>query len=64
MIDNKNDHFFIGMKTLAAGHINPEVAFDYISKHNICSVAIGMTTTQEAINSTKIALEKLTKKAT
>ncbi|MFW9824649.1 MAG: hypothetical protein ACFFE4_17025 [Candidatus Thorarchaeota archaeon] len=64
MIDNKKDYFFVGMKTLAAGHIDPKVAFDYISRHNICSVTIGMTTTQEAINSTKIALESLTRKVT
>ena len=62
LIDNKNDSFFIGMKTLAAGKLNPSKAFDYISKHNICSVAIGMVTAQEAEESTKCALERLTQK--
>lgn len=62
MIDNKKDYYFIGMKTLAAGQIDPKDAYDYISRHNICSVTIGMTTPQEAMNSTRIALEKLNKK--
>ncbi|MFX1460003.1 MAG: hypothetical protein ACFFBT_11085, partial [Promethearchaeota archaeon] len=48
LIDNKKGSFFIGMKTLAAGNLNPSKAFDYISKHNICSVAIGMVSIQEA----------------
>jgi len=62
IIDNKRDCFFIGMKTLAAGGLDPSNAFNYISKHNICSVAIGMVYVQEAEDSTKIALERLTKK--
>ncbi|MFW9946079.1 MAG: hypothetical protein ACFFDX_04540 [Candidatus Odinarchaeota archaeon] len=62
LIDNKKDSFFIGMKTLAAGNLNPSKAFDYISKHNICSVTIGMVSTQEAEESTKCALERLTQK--
>jgi hypothetical protein len=62
LIDNKKDSFFIGMKTLAAGNLNPSKAFDYISKHNICSVTIGMVTIQEAEQSTKCALERLTQK--
>ncbi|MFX1590015.1 MAG: hypothetical protein ACFFC1_17870 [Promethearchaeota archaeon] len=62
LIDNKKDSFFIGMKTLAAGNLNPSKAFDYISKHNICSVAIGMVSIQEAVDSTKCALERLTQK--
>ncbi|MFW9989303.1 MAG: hypothetical protein ACFFC3_11655 [Candidatus Odinarchaeota archaeon] len=42
---NKNkDFYFIGMKTLAAGKIEPEVAYRYISNHNICAVTIGMVT--------------------
>jgi len=65
MLDEKKDYFFIGMKTLAAGNIDPQIAFEYIAKHNICSVTIGLTTIQEAINSTEIALERLwNKKAT
>ncbi|MHA2429674.1 MAG: hypothetical protein ACXACC_01455 [Promethearchaeota archaeon] len=62
LIDNKEECFFIGMKTLAAGGLDPSNAFNYISKHNICSVAIGMASVQEAEDSTKIALERLTKK--
>lgn len=62
IIDNKRDCFFIGMKTLAAGGLDPSNAFNYISKHNICSVAIGMASVQEAEDSTIIALERLTKK--
>ncbi len=62
LIDSKTDSFFIGMKTLAAGNLNPIKAFEYISKHNICSVAIGMVSIQEAKESTKFALERLTQK--
>ncbi|MFX1496237.1 MAG: hypothetical protein ACFFBH_01800 [Promethearchaeota archaeon] len=61
MVDSKKDYYFFGMKTLAAGRIDPKIAFDYISKHNIRSVTIGMTTTQEAIYSTRVALERLIK---
>lgn len=62
IIDKKKDYFFIGMKTLAAGNLDPRTAFDYISKHNICSVAIGMVKVQEATDSTEIALERLKKR--
>jgi len=62
LINNKKDCSFIGMKTLAAGNLNPIKAFDYISKHNICAVTIGMVTVQEAEESTKCALERLTQK--
>jgi putative N-acetylmannosamine-6-phosphate epimerase len=59
LIDSKKDTYFIGMKTLAAGRLSPSKAFDYISKHNICSVTIGMVNPREAKESTKIALDKL-----
>lgn len=56
IVNTRDDCYFVGMKTLSAGRSNPEVAYDYISKHNICSVTIGMVTTEEAKHSTKIAL--------
>jgi len=37
----------------------PNQAFDYISRHNICCVSIGMVTTEEAKLSTEIALKFL-----
>jgi len=61
LVDNNNNCSFVGMKTLAAGKLNPKEAYDYISKHNICAVTIGMVTTEEAEISTKIALEALSK---
>ena len=42
-----------------SGKLKPEDAFDYISNHNISAVSIGMVTKDEAIQSTKIALEKI-----
>ncbi|MHA1805384.1 MAG: hypothetical protein ACTSU4_12780 [Promethearchaeota archaeon] len=62
LIDQKKDCFFIGMKTMAAGKLNPEEAFDYISKHNICAATIGMVTLEEATITTKMALEMFSKK--
>ena len=60
-IDTNNDCYFIGMKTLDTGRLEPEKAFDYISKHNICAVAIGMVEVEEAHITTKIALKALQK---
>jgi hypothetical protein len=62
IVDNTSNYFFIGMKTLAAGTIDPKIAFEYISKHNIHGVTIGMVNIQEAQTSTKIAVEFLNKK--
>ncbi|MFX1567294.1 MAG: hypothetical protein ACFFCV_02890 [Promethearchaeota archaeon] len=62
IVDNKKDLYFIGMKTLATGEIKPDVAFHYIAKHNICAVAIGMVTRQQAEESTTIALKELKKR--
>jgi len=62
LVDNKKENFFVGMKTLAAGKLEPQKAFDYISNHNICCVTIGMVTTEEAELSTKIALKALQNK--
>jgi len=62
IVDTREDCYFVGMKTLAAGKLDMELAYNYISKHNICSVAIGMVTTEEAKFSTKVALNALKNK--
>jgi hypothetical protein len=62
IVDNTRNVNFIGMKTLAAGNIDPNLAFRYISNHNICAVTIGMITLQQAEESTKIALKSLSSK--
>ena len=59
LVDKTKNYAFIGMKTLAAGKIAPQDAYEYISKHNISAVSIGMVTTQQAEDSTKIALNHL-----
>lgn len=59
IVDNTSNYYFIGMKTLAAGNLEPAEAFDYIAKHNICAVTIGMVTKDEAKISTQIALQVL-----
>ena len=61
IVDSHKNHHFIGMKTLAAGKLDPNQAYDYISKHNICSATIGMVTVEEAKASTEIALKILQK---
>jgi hypothetical protein len=50
------------MKTLAAGEIKPDIAFQYITKHNVCAVTIGMVTKQQAEESTEIAIKLLNNK--
>lgn len=60
IVDNTTNFNFIAMKTLAAGEIRPDLAFHYISNHNISAVTIGMVTPQQAQESTKIALKSLT----
>ncbi len=62
IVDNVKDFHFIGMKTLATGIIKPEIAFEYIIKHNICALTIGMINNQQAAESTSIALKALMKK--
>ena len=62
IVDNNKNFYFIGMKTLAAGGIKPDIAFQYISKHNICAVTIGMVTKQQAEESTEIAVRLLNNK--
>ena len=61
IVNSHKDHYFIGMKTLAAGKLEPLKAFEYISKHNICCSTIGMVTVEEAKISTEIALNALQK---
>ena len=61
IVDSHKNHHFVGMKTLAAGKLDPNQAYDYISKHNICSATIGMVTVEEAKISTEIALRILQK---
>lgn len=61
LVDTKSDCYFMAMKTLDTGRLDPEKAFEYISKHNICAVAIGMVKAEEARNVTKIALKALKK---
>jgi hypothetical protein len=62
IVNNTKNFYFIGMKTLAAGKIKPNVAFQYIAHHNICAVTIGMITKQQAEESTKLALKYLINK--
>ncbi|MFX1322082.1 MAG: hypothetical protein ACFFAQ_10605 [Promethearchaeota archaeon] len=62
IVDNTKKYHFIGMKTLAAGAIIPKIAFNYVSRHNITAVTIGMVTKQQAEESTKIALKALSSK--
>ena len=62
IVDNTQDYSFVAMKTLAAGKLKPNRAFEYISKHNISAVTIGMVNIEEAKESTKIALNSLIKK--
>ncbi|KKM22603.1 hypothetical protein LCGC14_1623640 [marine sediment metagenome] len=61
IVDNCNQFSFIGMKTLAAGKIEPPKAYNYISKHNIHAVVIGMVEVEEAKIATEIALKALQK---
>ena len=59
IVDSHKNHNFIGMKTLAAGKLDPKQAYEYISKHNICCTTIGMVSVEEARQSTEIALKHL-----
>ncbi len=61
LVDTNKDCYFMGMKTLDTGRLEPKKAFEYISQHNICAVAIGMVGVEEAQISTKIALNALQK---
>lgn len=59
IVDSHKNHHFIGMKTLAAGKLNPNKAYEYISKHNICCTTIGMVNAKEARESTEVAIDSL-----
>ena len=61
IVDSHKNHHFMGMKTLAAGKLDPNKAYEYISKHNICCTTIGMVSVNEARESTKMALKSLKK---
>jgi hypothetical protein len=61
MIDQLEQYYFIGMKTLAAGKLDPQKAYSYIQQHNICATAIGMVSIHQARESTKVALNALKK---
>lgn len=61
LVDTKKNYFFMAMKTLDTGRLEPQKAFEYISQHNISAVAIGMVEAGEAQISTKIALNALQK---
>ena len=61
LVDSRKEAAFMGMKTLAAGTIEPTKAYEYISKHNIHAVIIGMVEVEEARNVTEIALKALQK---
>lgn len=61
IVDEHKELYFVGMKTLAAGKLDPKEAYEYVLNHNICAVTIGMVTVEEAEVSTKIALEALQK---
>lgn len=61
IVDSRKGTAFMGMKTLAAGTIEPTKAYEYISKHNIRAVIIGMVEVEEARNVTEIALKALQK---
>ncbi|MFX1278805.1 MAG: hypothetical protein ACFFA3_05260 [Promethearchaeota archaeon] len=63
LVDKKKPIPFMAMKTLAAGNIAPEKAYEYISNHNIRAVVIGMVEIEEAKSSTKIALKALQNKS-
>ncbi|MBD3255196.1 MAG: hypothetical protein GF383_08895 [Candidatus Lokiarchaeota archaeon] len=62
LVDKTKNYDFIAMKTLAAGRITPETAFNYIARHNISAVTVGMVSIKEAKETTNIALDFLNKK--
>ena len=59
LVDELKDFSFIGMKTLAAGNLDVDSAFNYIAQHNICAVTVGMVSSDEAEESSKKALQYL-----
>ncbi|MHA2005848.1 MAG: hypothetical protein ACXABO_07840 [Promethearchaeota archaeon] len=61
IVDEKAQIPFMAMKTLAAGKVKPEEAYEYISNHNIRAVVIGMVDIEETREVTKVALKALQK---
>lgn len=61
LVDSHLDCAFMGMKTLGVGKIDPEIAYTYISNHNICCTAIGMVTVEEVSITINSALKGLKK---
>ncbi|MHA1985574.1 MAG: hypothetical protein ACW98D_02945 [Promethearchaeota archaeon] len=61
LINSQKEIAFMGMKTLAAGTLEPTKAYEYISQHNIRAVIIGMVDAEEARNVTDIAVKALQK---
>ncbi len=59
LVDSRKDLSIMGMKTIAAGKIEPNKAYEYISKHNIKCVTIGLVTVEQAQESTELALKML-----
>ena len=62
LVDNSKHISFVGMKTLAAGKLDPKIAYDYISEHKIKAVTIGMVDIEEAKVATRVALDVLQNK--
>jgi len=61
LVDSRKETAFMAMKTLAAGKIEPKMAYEYIANHNIRAVVIGMVDVDEARNVAEIALNALQK---
>jgi putative N-acetylmannosamine-6-phosphate epimerase len=59
LVDSRKDLSIMGMKTIAAGKIEPNKAYEYISKHNIKCVTIGLVTVEQAQESTELAFKML-----
>ena len=60
LVDKTGDKiFYVGMKTLAAGKVPPKEAYDYISKHEISAITVGLTSKNEISETVPIALKSL-----
>lgn len=56
LIDNSSETF-IAMKSLAAGKIPPHEAFEYLGKHNIAGITVGLVSIEEIMETVPIALK-------
>jgi hypothetical protein len=54
---DKSSETFIEMKSLAVGKIPPREAFEYIGKHNISGITVGLVTIEEIMETVPIALK-------